>query len=440
MSRRAFTVALLAIVVAAGAWRVVYVLVETQDHELPPSLTGSGVYRAFDEFYYQQQAIDLADGRPFKEPVLGGRSTGESATHPPLTVLLLAPVAKAFGPDDLPMRLAMALLGTGTVALAGLLAASLRSRPAGLVAAAFAAAYPNLWMNDGLVMSETPATLATAATLLAAVRLQRTHTTSAAALCGLAAGAAALGRGELALLVPAVALPAAVLACTHRLRNAAVAAACAAAVVLPWVAYNLTRFEEPVLLATADGAALVGANCDRSYRGPLVGLHDGFCGLDDAEIEGDGSVVAAAQRDRGATYARDHAGRLPVVVAARVGRAWSLFRSEQMAVIAEAEGRPAAASRAGAWSLYAALPLAVLGALTLRRARQPLWLVAAPLAVATLNAAVFFGWPRHRSPAEVSVVVLAAVGATAIGSLRRSRAPRAAPAPPTPPPGTTPPR
>jgi asparagine N-glycosylation enzyme membrane subunit Stt3 len=47
-------------------------------------------------------------------------------------------------------------IGTCTIVVIGLVANRLAGPRAGLLAAGIAAVYPNLWMNDGLVMSEAP--------------------------------------------------------------------------------------------------------------------------------------------------------------------------------------------------------------------------------------------------------------------------------------------
>ena len=72
------------------------------------------------------------------------------------------------------------------------------------MAAAIAAVYPNLWLNDSLVMSETIAILLVALALLAGLRLEEVPTVARAAIIGGLVGLAALTRSELALLAPAV--------------------------------------------------------------------------------------------------------------------------------------------------------------------------------------------------------------------------------------------
>ena len=114
-----------------------------------------------------------------------------------------------------------------------------------------------------------------------------------------------------------------------------------------------------------------------------------------------------------------HLSRLPVVVAARVGREWSVFRVFQMAHLSVLEGRPYAASIAG-WVMFLVLmPLAAAGVVLLRRRRVSVAALLAPAVAVTVNAAVFYGLVRFRAPAEVSIVVLAAITIDAFIDHRR---------------------
>jgi hypothetical protein len=54
--------------------------------------------------------------------------------------------------------------------------------------------------------------------------------------------------------------------------------------------------------------------------------------------------------------------------------------------------------------------MALLGAFTLRARRAPLRILMAPVALVTLTSALGYGLTRFRHPAEISIVILAAVG------------------------------
>jgi len=398
-----------AIALMALGGRAAYVLLSTQHQELPVGTASSGLVRSFDEIYYVNGAKALAAGDGFRYPFFV--EPEERAEHPPLTSLALTPAA-VVSEGLLPMRLTVAFAGSLVVLLIGLSARAVAGHRAGVIAALLAAVYPNLWMNDGLLMSETFAALGVAAVVALAYALLRRPALPLAIALGAGCAVAMLSRSELALLVPAIALPAALRAGARWRERSILAAAVAATaglMVAPWVVYNLSRFEEPVFLSIADGDALIGANCDEAYSGRLLGSHVGTCNGGDLLGE-ELSVRSAIRRDLALEYAADNADRLPVVVAARIGRMWNLYQPFQDIRRTETEGRPGWAALSGLVMYWALLPLAALGGVALRRRRVPLAPLIGLLGLATLHAAMFFGFVRHRVGAEVALVVLASVG------------------------------
>jgi 4-amino-4-deoxy-L-arabinose transferase-like glycosyltransferase len=409
-------VLILTLIAAAGfGGRAVYVLAVTNDRTA-----------TYDELYYRTEAATLAAGDGFDLPdVYGFRKLGEGE-HPPLTAVMLSPAAWLTDNNDVAMRLTVALAGAGVIALIGLIAREIAGARAGLLAAVVAAVYPNLWVSDGLLLPETFATLATAAAVFCAFLLIRKSTWVMAAALGAACALAMLTRGELWLLVPLLALPTVMtiagLTLARRLQLAGVVVLAAAVLVAPWQIHLLSRFEKPVFLSYGDGGVLAGANCDPTYSGPLIGFWVGLCKTY-GELPGrDPSAYADRERRAARDYARDHLERLPLVIPARVGRTWSAYRPFQMAKFAEAEGRPKWISLTG-WGIYWVLiGLAVVGAVVLRRKRVKLIPLLAPAVIVTVVAAVFYGLVRFRAPAEVSIVVLAAVALDAAWARRVSAA------------------
>ena len=407
-----FARALLLIVLFALAGRVGYVLSVTRyDH---------GFY---DAVFYRLEANTVAEGGGFVYPLPGAGAGHAAADHPPLTTLVLVPAAELPGDSQLWMRFTMAILGSAVVALVALLGREVGGARVGLVAGGVAALYPNLWMNDGLLMSETLAALTSVAALLLAYRLLRRPTIAGAVGLGAACALAALTREELALLVPLLAVPAVWIA-TNRsgLRLQLVAALVGAAVFIaaPWVVFNFTRFDDPTFMSTGDGIALLGANCAVSYHEPGLGFWNFRC-LPAVAPRGDESVLSVDYRDRAITYARAHAGRLPVVVLARLGRLLGVYTPGQLARINSGEGRPEWASLAGTATFLFLLPLAVGGGVWVRRRRGRIWPLLAPVWLVLLSSAAVYGTPRFRVPVEPTVVVLAAVGATAVLARRWPR-------------------
>lgn len=398
-----FTRVLLAIAVVALGVRVGYVLLEKGDDEF-----------FGDQLYYQAQANTIARGGGFTEASDGS----ETAEHPPLTALALAPtswISDQIGgraPNELAQRLTMAVFGTGAVVLIALLGRSIAGARAGLIAGTIAALYPNFWMNDGVIMSETLATMAVALAILLAYRLLRYPSWPNAAWLAIVCGLAMLVRAELGLLLPVMVLPLvfrlAGRTFRERARLAGLVLVVSGVVVAPWVISNLVRFEEPVLFSTNDGLTLCGANHKNAYNGDGAGLWAFDCAFLKMP-KGDRSVVSNHLRDVGLDYARDHAGRVPVVVAARIGRVWSVYAPGYMAKYNVFEGREPFVSLLGFGAFWLLMPWAASGAWMLRRRSVALWPLLAQAVMVTITAALVYGLVRFRVPAEVSLVVLAAV-------------------------------
>src|SRR3954454_19072399 len=400
---RRFWRILLLIVLAALTLRVGYVLLAKR-HE--PALG--------DQIYYVAQPTPLARGDGFTDP----RDGSQTAEHPPLTALALTPTAwlaeqlDAGGDHLVPMRLTMTLFGAAVVLVMGLLGRAVAGRRAGLLAAAIAAVYPNLWMNDGLVMSETLATLAVALAILLTYRFVRSPRPSTAAWVGVAIALAMLARAELGLLLPLMVLPVVLmlkaLPFTRQLLLFLLTCLMSLAVVSPWLIANLTRFDEPVLFSTNDGLTLCGANLHRTWYGDGTGVWALDC-ADFPVPKGDRSVVSNALRHDGVQFIQDHLSRLPVVVAVREARVWSLYAPGFMADYNVNEGRDVEASWAGFFAFWALVPCAVIGAVMLRRRRVPITPLVSQFVVVAVTAAAIYGLVRFRVPAEVSLAVLAAV-------------------------------
>ena len=191
---------------------------------------------------------------------------------------------------------------------------------------------------------------------------------------------------------------------------------------MPWAIWNLTRFNEPTLTSSSLGSVLSAANCDSVYYGSAIGFYDNC--FQGPWPTGDESERDAVPREQAIEYMKDHVTRLPVVVLARVGRVWGLFKPGQTTLFDwSIEHRGRAASWTGLFSYYLLLPFAGIGLVSLWRRRiSILPLVAGPLIV-TFAAATTFGVTRYRAPAEVAIVLAAAVGMVATVGWFRGRRP-----------------
>jgi 4-amino-4-deoxy-L-arabinose transferase-like glycosyltransferase len=417
MDRRRFWLALTFVVIAALAWRVTFTMLSKGDDT---DLTDEG-----DAIYYSLVADNLSNGDWF----VAGFSGLPTADHPPMTVLVLAPVTAIFH-DPLSQRLMMSVLGALTVGVVGLWGRTAAGPVVGIVAALIAAANPNLWMNDALIMSESVMGLVVAALLLAGSWMARGPTIGRAAVAGGLCGVAILTRAEAALFLPLMIVPILVLARSvewrARLGQIGVSTLAVLTVVTPWIAWNNTRFAQPLLLSTNEGATVAGANCNTTYYTDRIGFWDDNCALDGYDDTLDPSENAPVLRRQGVEYARAHLTRLPLVVLAREGRTFGFWRPDQMVEATVGEGRPELASWAGFATFWVLAPASIVGAVLLRRRRVSLVPFGAALLVPIVVSALLSGIPRHRLPLDLATCVLAAVTAVAaLTAVRRDRAPAA---------------
>ncbi len=329
----------------------------------------------------------------------------------------------------------MTLLGIAAIAVIGLAGRRLAGPIAGLVAAALAAIYPNLWVNDSLVMSESLAILIVAVALLVAFDFDRHPGIGRAIALGALAGLGALTRSELALYAVGFAALAWWRAAGHARRAWMPVAvlATAAVTMAPWALYNLARFDRPVLLSTNDGTTLLGANCETAWYID-VGGWDIRC-LEPVPVDEtvDASVRSEERRDVALDYITDHPGRLPVVVAARLGRIVDLYGLDSLVALDVGEEKAEWAVWAGIVSWWLLAIAAVAGWMMLgrpgpglpERARARWWLVV-PLATVLVTTVLFYGAHRFRAPAEPVVVLLAGTALAAL--VEGGRVSRPAPA------------
>jgi hypothetical protein len=239
-------------------------------------------------------------------------------------------------------------------------------------------------------------------------------TAGRAALLGAAVALAALTRSEALLMLPLLVLP--LLRTRAGLRAAAVSAVALVVVLTPWSVHTWSTFDQPVAISTNAGSAIGGANCRQTYFGDQLGGWRPQC-LPDRGRGNEAEHMAGLRRD-GLRYARHHAGRLPVVLAVRLARVWNVYDPLQLP-----EGRSARAEKLGVAMFFLLVPLAAAGALIIRRRPIDLWILLVPVVLVCATALLTYGNQRFRAPAELTLVVLAAIALDA--GWRARRAPRA---------------
>ena len=391
---------------------------------------------AGDQLFYTAQAQALGRGQGFVYLNSYGERVA-TAVHPPLhsAYLALIRIIPFDGSNYTPYRLWCCVLGTGAVVLVGLAARRVAGPRAGIIAALFAAVYPNLWINDVLMLSESMFSLTIALVLYASALLWDEPTPRAAVLLGVSVALAALSRAEAQLLLLLLVVPLAYflrgLTLRERAARGGIAILAALVVMAPWMVRNFFTFSgHPLGVSTASGFVVEISNCDQTYgiAAPLGpdgqpspdADADTFLGYWAQECDrtpwpaGDETVVNAAKQKAGVDYILAHRSEFPVVVAARVGRIWDVWRPGQSYDFNRFFERRGDWPTIGGMAMYYPLLIAsVAGLVVLRRRRQTLVPYLAIFAVTTLTAAISFGITRYRVGADVALTVLAAVAVDA---------------------------
>lgn len=389
-----------------------------------------------DQLFYHHQAIDLAGGNGFVYRHPAGELV-TTAVHPPLYSAWLGLVSLLGLDSPDAHRVAGAVLGGATVVVGGLAANRLAGGRAALIAGLLLAVAPTLWINDSMVLSESMYAFTVALVLLASVSFIAEPDRMRAIGLGGAIALAGLARAEAALLVVLLAVPLVVVRARRRgpgevvvdaearhevrgpespvRRPGPLALLCWLAlagifVAGPWLGRNLTSFERPATISSGGGFVLEISSCDETFYGSRLGYWDVSCDRT-AWPPGDETVVEAAKREAAVEYVGDNLGRLPVVVAARVGRMWDVWRpGESVELNSFFERRGRDSSQAAIWVWWAMAAAAVPGAWALRRRPVTLVPFAAVAAATTAAAAMSFGITRYRTGMEVAAAVLAGVG------------------------------
>ena len=380
-----------------------------------------------DPYYYHHGANLLADGEGYVHPyqflLFGVRLPG--ADHPPGFMTVLAGFSWLGLRSYFQHQVIACLLGTAGVVAMGVAGRRIAGRRVGLLVAAMAALSPNLFYFDAMVVSETIVVATTALILATAYRWWDRPTTGNAVAFGLVIGVAALVRSEAVLLGPLIAVP---LVWWHHRRQGhspaggrppagwlpqlAAAGAAAAVVVAPWVGYNMARFEEPTTLSAQFDQTLGTANCDTVYHGDRVGYWSLACIRETEHLvpEGDASVQGRGFREIAFRYARDHADRVPYVIAGRVGRTFGLYQpQEQILLDTAVETKEPVLGQIGLFTWYAVAVAGGFGLVGLRRAGRPVFPIVAIVASVVVIVAVIYGNTRFRLPAELALMFPAAV-------------------------------
>jgi 4-amino-4-deoxy-L-arabinose transferase-like glycosyltransferase len=365
-----------------------------------------------DGIWYLGQSHIIADGHGYLSPsqfLFHGRPLA-TAEHPPLYPALLSVLVWLGHGSVLALQMTSAVIGALGVAVIGLLGRRVGGARVGLVAAFLCAIAPNVWQYDAVLLSESILAVTLGLYLLALYRLWDRPSLGGAAFAGLMLALAGYNRAELLLLgvfaIPIVLRNPRLAGARPRVARLALVGLVAVAAVAPWTIRNLTTFQRPVYFTDNVDSVMAGANCRRTYNGREIGAWDSLCFAAVFRHGWDESVAFSEARHAGITYARRHPERLPVVVVARLGREFGLFKPFDGI---GNDGRDAWLWIASAVSFWLMAVLGTVGAVMLRRAGRMMWPLASIAGFVTLLTIVTYGAPRLRAPLDIALLVLAAV-------------------------------
>jgi 4-amino-4-deoxy-L-arabinose transferase-like glycosyltransferase len=385
-----------------------------------------------DPYFYFYQGKALARGQGFIHPytlITEGR-VEQAADHPPLFSLFLALLNKIGVQSLTGQLLANCVVGSITIVLIMVLTRRYASDAVALLAGAVVAVYPNVAIFDGLLLTETWSMMFMAAGVLALSVLLERRSWRWGFITGLLFGLGALVRAEYLLAIPLIGLYLLVVGYRRKkmvksLGVSLVVGITALATLVPWLAYNRTRFQRPVGMSIGFEYILPLTNCDQVYYGGTVGYWFLDCIAPAAArataVNGDESIVAHEAAKDGVAYIKAHKGRAVVMPLFRVGRLLGLYQPFQQARLdTTIEGRELPIEVAGLVLWYLLASLSAVGLYSLRKQRVSVFPLVLPALVVLITAAITYGTTRFRAGLEPFVCVLAAVGvAHMIQSTRR---------------------
>jgi 4-amino-4-deoxy-L-arabinose transferase-like glycosyltransferase len=392
-----------AILFAALAIRIAFV-VATPNYTL--------VHDALD---YQHHAVSIADGHGFA--LSYGRPT---AFRPPAYPIFLAAVYLVTGPDVEWGRIANAFVGTGIVALIGLIAFQLWGRRVALVALGLGAIYIPLILVGQSIMSEPLFVLCLLGAIAAVLHSKRWPWVIAA---GVLMGLAILGRANaIILLVPLAA------AVWRGWRAPLVLCVAAALTVAPWTIRNYDTFHAFVPVSTQFGSALAGtynseAKADKQNPASWRTLKR----VDDYrpiynEIRSTPEPVLEKQlREASIEFIKAHPAYVGTVAY------WTTRRMLDLAGMEWSIHTAATISATRGWAIAGVICfwifalLALFGATTRQARAAPLWLWAVPVLMYLSVVFLVVETPRYRTAIDPFIVLLAALTVSRAVPSRRPR-------------------
>ncbi len=419
------------ILIAALALRIAYI-------EITPyrAINDAGTYNRLASMVARTGDYDTGSG-----PGTGaGGSRGPTAYFPPGFPYFLAAVDlldghrsghKAAVPGE---RMAMALLGTASVGLVGLVAVEALGGLIAVVAMILAAVYPVLVELSGTLVAENLVVVLILAAVWAGLRARRSERpyrwiAAAGALTGLAT-VTHLATALLLIPLAFAGVAAARAAAPDRSRRSVAAAAiamligCTAAAIVPWTIRNAVELHSFVPISTETGITLVGTyNREAAAYAPVPDKWIFYIRLPEDQTlfhhAGHYSEVALSNRLLSQTLSYIAAHPLsPLEVGwHNLQRMFELEGAAAWHDSALAIGLSISTAHTGVIAFWILCCLAGADAMTAAVRRGPRWIWLVGILMALSVVLVNVETPRFREPVEPFLVLLAACAVA--GALRR---------------------
>lgn len=358
-----------------------------------------------------------------------GGAHGPSAYFPPAFSYLLSVVDLITGGPGLSStsialaRIVQALLGTGSVALVGLIALELFGRRTALVTLALAAIYP-VWLElSSVIVAENLLTLLELLAVYAALRARR----AAAPLrwviaTGVTLGLATLTHTNAGLLVIPLAFGVRGLGLPQRLRGVpapGLMLVMALLTVTPWLIRDATAFHRFIPISTEDGITLAGtynslsAASDPPYRWHFYADVPAFRGIAERAHTMNEVQLSDKLESKAFHYIAQHPLAPLSVAFHNTLRLLELEGSFAWKASAAAIGIELHEARDAIYTFWVLLVLALLGIATQARRRVPRWIWGVPLVMWITIVFVNAETPRFREPLDPFLLLLGACAISA---------------------------
>ena len=346
----------------------------------------------------------------------------------PLWPFILGGLSLVFGPGDYFARILLSLIGSGTCVLVYLFARDMFNSRIGIIAGIAAAIYPELYIYDGWLYTESLYLFLLFAICYLLFRIQRARTGKIGLwlLCGALLGLLSLTRPNGIVVIGIVVAWAIVMIWLKVLkRRPAIAgfiaaALLACALIAPWTVRNYVVSHSFVPVATGDGTVLLGAYNDviltnpyyyGIWRDPLRTRPDVaepyplFTCTPPCEVAREN-----AYKDAAVQWIKNHASIMPRLLTLHFLNLWRPATNEADLPIDRFPGQLPSQIVLAMMETFPIpiFALAFVGlAVTLRKWRELLFIYAM-IALTIAQALYFYGSARFRAPIEPMLILLAA--------------------------------